>query len=89
MSCWKFLKELVYHHIKVDDATIIHGPLNTVMFHILSVYRKKQKDLLNYVPEYNVRQGLQKNLWRGILKIFEDFKNDYVDTTYAAYKIEL
>ncbi|MDP5076476.1 MAG: SDR family oxidoreductase [Nonlabens sp.] len=59
----EILKELlVYHHIKVDDVTIIHGPLRPGDVPHSQASIEKAKDLLNYVPEYNVRQGLEESV---------------------------
>lgn len=59
----EILKELlVYHHIKVDDVTIIHGPLRPGDVPHSQASIEKAKDLLNYFPEYNVRQGLEKSV---------------------------
>ncbi|MDP5100885.1 MAG: SDR family oxidoreductase [Nonlabens sp.] len=59
----EILKELLeHHHIKVDDVTIIHGPLRPGDVPHSQASIEKAKDLLNYFPEYNVRQGLEKSV---------------------------
>lgn len=59
----EILKELLeHHHIKVDDVTIIHGPLRPGDVPHSQASIEKAKDLLNYVPEYSVRQGLEKSV---------------------------